>query len=49
MTRAAEHVSEYMAKLGDLSCSCGWRRCILDPVEADAAMMRHLADEGVIV
>lgn len=49
MTRADEHVSEYIAEVGDLTCSCGWQVCELDAVRADAAMIRHLSDEGVIV
>jgi hypothetical protein len=37
------------SEIGDVSCSCGWQICELDPVKADAAVMRHLTDEGVIV
>lgn len=49
MTSAALHQTEWLPELGDLTCSCGWQTCELDPVKADAAVMRHLADEGVIV
>ena len=49
MTRADLHQTEYLPELGNLSCSCGWGTCELDPVKADAAVMRHLTDEGVIV
>lgn len=48
MTRAEAHASEYIYEVGNLSCSCGWGTCEPDPVKADAAMLRHLADEGVI-
>ena len=54
MTRADEHQTVYVgtqngSEIGDVSCSCGWQICELDPVKADAAVMRHLTDEGVIV
>ena len=49
LQRAEAHASEYVYEVGDLTCSCGWQICELDPVKADAAMMRHLRDEGVIV
>lgn len=49
MTNAADHQTEYLPELGNLSCSCGWGACELDYAKADALVMRHLIDEGVIV
>ena len=49
MTSASLHQTEYLPELGDLCCTCGWQICELDAVRADAAVMRHLRDEGVIV
>ena len=49
MTDPREHMTEWLPELGDLSCSCGWQINELDAVKADAAVMRHLSDEGVIV
>ena len=50
MTNAADHQTEYAGtELGDVSCSCGWQVCRLTVADADAAVMRHLIDEGVIV
>ena len=49
MTSAADHATEYVYETGCLSCSCFWQITELDPVKADAAVVRHLTEEGVIV
>ena len=42
------HDTQYICETGLLSCSCKWQATELDAAKADALVMRHLRDEGVI-
>ena len=42
------HDTEYVYETGLVSCTCHWMTTELDAAKADALVMRHLRDEGVI-